>query len=169
MALQMLVIVLLSSWIIEEYLNNIYLQAYVSDMIQANGALIALLVIMGTLGIAGGLLKVLRSTHKQIGAIISQPQASASTAPMPPSSKPTLDLHPMVAALKADMAHQASMEPLPPLETKDAAASAPLQAPTPPIAPVKTLAITPSTVITGTMPVLKRVNSDQDKNQNSRQ
>jgi hypothetical protein len=169
MALQMLVIVLLSSWIIEEYLNNIYLQAYVNDMVQANGSLIALVVIVGTLGIAGGLFKVLKSTHKQIGAITNQPQAPASTAPTLSSSTPTLDLHPMVAALKADMAHQASMEPLPPLDTKDRAVSALVQAPPPPPAPVKTLAITPSTVITGTMPVLKRVNSDQDNNQNSRQ
>jgi hypothetical protein len=169
MLLQMLIIVLLSSWIVEEYLNNIYLQAYVNDTIQADGSIIALLVIVGTLGVAGGLFKVLRSTHRQIGAIASQPQAPTLTPTITSSSKPALDLHPMVAALKADMAHQASMEPLPQLDTKDAAPAMPIQAPPPPPAPVKSLAVTPSTVITGTMPVLKRVNPDQDKNQGSRQ
>ncbi|TMI14098.1 hypothetical protein E6H35_05005, partial [Candidatus Bathyarchaeota archaeon] len=44
MFLQMLVILLLSSWIVEEYLNNIYLQAYVNDVVQADGSIIAILV-----------------------------------------------------------------------------------------------------------------------------
>ena len=168
MLLQMLVIVLLSSWIVEEYLNNIYLQAYVNEVVQANGSLIAILVIVSGLGAALGLFKVLRSTHKQIGALVNQPMAPTSS-PVAPSSKPALDLHPMVAALKADMAHQASMQPLPPLEVKEVAAPpAPIQIPPNP-ATVKTMTSTPSTVITGTMPVLKRVNPDQDRNQNSQQ
>jgi hypothetical protein len=167
MLLQMLVIVLLSSWIVEEYLNNIYLQAYVSEVVQADGSLIAILVIVCGLGMAFGLLKVLKSTHKQIGALVSQPQAPAS-APFVSSSKSAVDLHPMVAALKADMAHQGSMTPLPPLEVKEAAPPAPMQIPPSP-APMKTMTGTPSTVITGNMPVLKRVNPDQDRNQNSGQ
>ncbi len=167
MLLQMLVILLLSSWIVEEYLNNIYLQAYVNDIIQADGSLIAILVIVCGLGMAFGLLKVLKSTHRQIGALVSQPQAPTS-APFTSSSKPAVDLHPMVAALRADMAHQASMQPLPPLDVKEAASPVPVQVPPSP-APVKTMTGTPSTVITGTMPVLKRVNPDQDRNQSSNQ
>jgi hypothetical protein len=168
MLLQMLVIVFLSSWIYEEYLNNIYLQSYVNDVIQADGSLIAILVIVSTLGLAVGLLKVLKSTHRQIGAIVNQPQAPMTSVSVASSSKPALDLHPMVAALKADLAHQTSMEPLPQLDVKEAAPPAPIQVP-PSAAPVRTMTGTPSTVITGTMPVLKRVNPDQDKNQNSRQ
>jgi hypothetical protein len=169
MLLQMLVIVFLSSWIYEEYLNNIYLQSYVNEVVQADGSLIAILVIVSTLGLAVGLLKVLKSTHRQIGAIVNQPQAPMTFAPVASSSKPAIDLHPMVAALKADMAHHSSMEPLPQLDVKEATpASAPVQAPPNP-APVRTLTGTPSTVITGTMPVLKRVNPEQDRNQNSRQ
>ena len=164
----MLVIVLLSSWIYEEYLNNIYLQSYVNDVIQADGSLIAILVIVSTLGLAVGLLKVLKSTHRQIGAMVNQPQAPMTSAPVVSSSKPAVDLHPMVAALKADMAHQTSMEPLPQLDVKEAAPPAPIQV-QPSAAPVRTLTGTPSTVITGTMPVLKRVNHDQDKVQNSHQ
>jgi hypothetical protein len=169
MLLQMLVIVFLSSWIYEEYLNNIYLQSYVNEVVQADGSLIAILVIVSTLGLAVGLLKVLKSTHRQIGAIVNQPQTLTTSAPGGSSSKPSVDLHPMVAALKADMAHQSSMEPLPQLDVKEAApASPPVQAPPNP-ALVRTVTGTPSTVITGTMPVLKRVNSEQDRNQNSHQ
>ncbi len=169
MLLQMLVIVLLSSWIYEEYLNNIYLQSYVNEVVQADGSLIAILVIVSTLGLAVGLLKVLKSTHRQIGAIVNQPQAPTMSTPFASSSKPAVDLHPMVAALKADMAHQTSMEPLPQLDVKEATlTSPPVQAPPNP-PPVRTVTGTPSTVITGTMPVLKRVNPEQDRNQNSRE
>lgn len=167
MLLQMLVIVLLSSWIVEEYLNNIYLQTYVNDVIQANGSLIAILIIICGLGSALGLFKVLKSTHREIGALVNRPQAFAS-APIASSSKPTVDLHPMVAALRADLAHQASMAPLPPVEVKEASPPRPVQVPPSP-PPVRTVVGTPSTVITGTMPVLKRVSPEQDRNQNSQQ
>jgi hypothetical protein len=168
MLLQMLVILLLSSWIVEEYLNNIYLQAYVNNTVQADGSLIALIAIVSILGMAFGLLKVLRSTHREIGALVSQPQVP-TLAPVASKSGPSLDLHPMVAALKADMAHQASMEPLPPVEIKQASPMpVPVQAPLGP-PPTKTLAVVPTTVITGTMPVLKRTNPEQDKNRSSQQ
>ncbi len=167
MLLQMLVIVLLSSWVVEEYLNNIYLQAYVNDVIQADGSVIAILVIVGALGMALGLFKVLKSTHKQIVALVTQPQITSS-GPIGSSSKPSLDLHPMVAALKADMAHQASMQPLPPVELKEASLPVRVQAPPGP-PPTKTLAVVPTTIITGNMPVLKRTNPEQDRNQSSQQ
>jgi len=167
MLMQMLVIILLSSWVVEEYLNNIYLQAYVNDMIQADGSLIAILVIICGLGMAFGLLKVLKSTHRQIGVMVNQPQAPGLT-PVVSSSKPAIDLHPMVAALRADIAHQGSMQPLPPLEVKEARPSVPVQVPPSP-APARTLTVTPSTVITGNMPVLKRVSPDPDRDQSSHQ
>ena len=169
MLFEMLVIVLLSSWIYEEYLNNVYLQSYVNEVVLADGALIAILVIVSTLGLAVGLLKVLKSTHRQIGAIVSRPQAAMTSVSLASSSKPAIDLHPMVAALKADMAHQSSMEHLPQLDVKEAVpASPPVQVPPNP-GPVRTVTGTPSTVITGTMPILKRVNPEQDRNSNSRQ
>ena len=167
MLLQMLVILFLSSWIVEEYLNNIYLQAYVNDLILVDGSIIAILVVISGLGIALGLFKVLNSTHREIGALVNQPQVPKSVS-VTSSSMPGLDLHPMVAALKADLAHQGSMEPLPTLDVKEASPPMPVQfPPSPPL--VKTLAVTPSTVITGTMPVLKRANPDRDRSQNSHQ
>jgi len=113
------------------------------------------------------LFKVLKSTHREIGALVNQQQVPTS-APVASGYKPGLDLHPMVAALKAEMAHHASMEPLPQLDVKEASSPVPVQV-TPSLPPVKTFAGTPSTVITGTMPVLKRVNPDQDRSQNSHQ
>ena len=177
MLFQTLIILFLSSWIYEEYLNNIYLQSYVNDTFQAYGLLIAGVVIVGALGLAFGLLKVLKSTHKQIGALVNQPDlpsvgaSSGSSKATSSSQTSAIDLHPMVAALKADLAHQSSMQPIPPLEVKEVAPSQVVHAPTVPLgpAPVRTLTGTPSTVITGNMPVLKRVNSDQDKKQGSSQ
>ena len=176
MLFQTLIILFLSSWIYEEYLNNIYLQSYVNDTFQAFGLLIAGVVIVGALGLAFGLLKVLKSTHKQIGALVNQPDSpspaltTGSSKTTPSTQTSAIDLHPMVAALKADLAHQSSMQPIPPLEVKEATPSPTTQNATPLQSPVaaKTITGTPSTVITGTMPVLKRVNPDQDKNQNSR-
>lgn len=166
MLLQTLVIILLSSWIVEEYLNNIYFQAYVNDVVQVDGSLIAVFAILCGLGIAFGLLKVLKSTHRQIGALANQPQVQ-TLAPVMSSSKLAVDMHPMVAALKADMAHRASMEPLPPVEVKETPLPTPVQVqPSPP--PPRTQAGTPSTVITGTMPVLKRVDPERAKGQNSK-
>ena len=178
MLFQTLIILFLSSWIYEEYLNNIYLQSYVNDTFQAFGLLIAGVVIVGALGLAFGLLKVLNSTHKQICALVNQPDSpspspaftTGSSKTTPSSQTSAIDLHPMVAALKADLAHQSSMQPIPPLEVKEATPSPTAQSPLSAQSSVaaKTITGTPSTVITGTMPVLKRINPDQDKNQNSR-
>jgi hypothetical protein len=60
------------------------------------------------------------------------------------------------------------MEPLPPVDLKEASPSIPVQAPPSP-PPARTLAVVPTTIITGTMPVLKKANPEQDRNQNSQQ
>src|SRR5690348_4789681 len=83
MLLQSIVIIFLSFWLVQEYTYNTYFQAYVNDMLQANGSLIAILVFVSVLGLALGLFKVLKSTHRQIGALVSQSQAPA-LAPMNP-------------------------------------------------------------------------------------
>lgn len=174
MVLQALAIVFFSFWIVQEYANNIYFQAYVGDVIQADGSLIAILVFVSVLGLALGLFKVLKVTHQQIGVLTRQPQAltAPTGGPVSSSPKPAIDLHPMVAALKADMAHQASIEPIQPVEIREASPPPPVMprpSPPPSPPPEKTKIGTPSTVITGTMPVLKRVNPDQNRGQNSQQ
>ena len=163
----MLLNIFLSYWAVEEYLNNIYFQAYVDGAIKANASFIAIVVIVCGFGVGLGLHKRLKSKHLEIGALVNEPQMPQvpSSGPVGSSSKPELDLHPMVAALKAEMAHHSSMESLPPVEIKEVP-PVPVRAPPGP-PPTKTLAVVPTTVITGTMPVLKKANPEQDKNQNS--
>jgi hypothetical protein len=167
MLLQSMVILFLTFWVSQEYMYNIYFQAYMNDMIQTNGSLIVILVFVSSLGLALGLFKVLKSTHRQIGALVNQPSVPAM-APVGSSPKQgSIDLHPMVAALKADLAHQGSMEPIAPLEIKETP-QPPLRVQTQPeLQPAKTQIGTPSTVITGTMPLLKRVSPDQARDKNS--
>ena len=168
MLLQSMVILFLTFWVSQEYVYNIYFQAYVNDMIQTNGSLIAILVFVSSLGLALGLFKVLKSTHRQIGALVNQPQVQMmAPATVASSPKQSIDLHPMVAALKADLAHQGSMEPIAPLEIKETRQPPPRVQTQPEPQPAKTQIGTPSTVITGTMPLLKRVNPDQARDRNS--
>src|SRR5207249_12107134 len=122
-------------------------------------------VCLSSLGLALRLFKILKTTHRQTGALAHQPRAP-TVSPIASSPRPARDLHPMVAALKADMSHQATIEPIPPIEIKDTPPPPRFQAQPDP-QPVKTQVGTPSTVITGTMPVLKRVNPDQAQGQNS--
>jgi hypothetical protein len=167
MLLQSMVILFLTFWVSQEYMYNIYFQAYVNDIIQTNGSLIVILVFVSSLGLALGLFKVLKSTHRQIGALVNQPSVPAM-APVGSSPKQgSIDLHPMVAALKADLAHQGSMEPIAPLEIKETPQPPPRVQTQPELQPAKTQIGTPSTVITGTMPLLKRVSPDQARDKNS--
>src|SRR3989442_7175227 len=106
MLLQSMVILFLSFWVLQEYTYNVYFQVYVNDMVQTNGSLIAILVFVSSLGLVLGLFKVLESTHQQIGALAKRPQAPtmlpvASTS----GAKLATDLHPLVAALNAEIAH----------------------------------------------------------------
>jgi hypothetical protein len=111
---QTFVILSLTYWIVEEYLNNMYLRQYVGDVFAANGLIIG---ILGGLLMLGSLssLMLARRRHgeKNFGAVSleitsSSPKvkllATASTKPPEASAKPSLDFHPVVAALKADMA-----------------------------------------------------------------
>src|SRR5438552_16833705 len=112
MLLQSMVILFFSFWVLQEYTYNFYFQVYVNDMVQTNGSLIAILVFVSSLGLVLGIFKVLKSTHQQIGALANRPQAP-TMGPVASTSGATqaTDLHPMVAALKAEMANQGTIEP----------------------------------------------------------
>jgi len=111
---QTFLILSLTYWIVEEYLNNMYLRQYVGDVFAADGLIIG---ILGGLLMLGSLssLMLARRRHgeKKFGAvsleITSSPPkvklpATASAKPPEASARPSLDFHPVVAALKADMA-----------------------------------------------------------------
>ena len=112
--LQTLVILSLTYWIVEEYLNNMYLRQYVGDVFAANGLIIGILGGLLMLGSLSSLMLVRRKHgEKKFGAVSleitsSSPKvklpATASTKPPEASTKPSLDFHPVVAALKAEMA-----------------------------------------------------------------
>ena len=119
---QWVVILSLSWWFIEEYLNNKYLGEYLNGVFQADGLIIGML---GTLLILGSVSSAMfvrrRHGEKRFGAIslelTSPPVASAPKTKLvaEPSknqpeafAKPKMDFHPVVAALKADMADRRS-------------------------------------------------------------
>ncbi len=124
---QSLLIVWLSSWAVGDYLNNQYVRAYVNLTIQTDSWLIGTVFLVGILGSSAGL--VLRrkrhsantlgivSTHSKIpkptlatasAKTTAQPMASSKPGAQPSVtsvsfSKPSTELHPAVAALKADL------------------------------------------------------------------
>ena len=122
--LQTFVILSLTYWIVEEYLNNMYLRQYVGDVFSANGLIIGILGGLLMLGSLSSLMLVRRKHgEKKFGAVSleipsSSPKvklpATASTKPPEASGKPSLDFHPVVAALKAEMAdRRLSFGPVP--------------------------------------------------------
>jgi hypothetical protein len=111
---QAFVILSLTYWIVEEYLNNMYLRQFVGDVFAANGLIIGILGGLLMLGSLSSLMLVRRRHgEKKFGAVSleitsSSPKVklpvTASTKPPEASAKPNMDFHPVVAALKADMA-----------------------------------------------------------------
>jgi hypothetical protein len=125
-AMQSLVILSLSVWIVQEYLNNMYLREYVDGVVQADGLIFGALGTLLLLGSVSGLM-LMRRKHgeKRFGSVsldmtpaaapaiktASKPNASpieGSSKSSEAFAKPSLDFHPVVAALKADMADRRS-------------------------------------------------------------
>ena len=111
---QSVVILSLSFWFVEEYLNNKYLGEYLNGVFQADGLVIGML---GTLLVLGSVssLMLMKSRHgqKRFEAVSLEVTPAApkikgavvtSAKPFEASTKPNMDFHPVVAALKADMA-----------------------------------------------------------------
>jgi len=111
---QSVVILSLSLWFVEEYLNNKYLGEYLNGVFQVDGLIIGMLGTLLVLGSVSSLMFVRRRHgEKRFGAVSlevasSSPKiklAAEASAKAPEAfSKPNLDFHPVVAALKADMA-----------------------------------------------------------------
>jgi hypothetical protein len=111
--LQTLIIVWLSSWVAGDYLNNVYVRTYVNDTIQADawilGALALIAIICSSMGL------VLRrnkhvaktvdtvKTHAKIAIPVPSTSSAKLTSQPFASPKSSTDLHPAVAALKADL------------------------------------------------------------------
>jgi len=119
---QSFVILSLSFWLVEEYLNNKYLGEYLNGVFQTEGLIIGTL---GTLLILGSVSSAVfvrkRHGEKRFGAvslevtspsIASSPRTKLVAVPSKKQpeafAKPSMDFHPVVAALKADMADRRS-------------------------------------------------------------
>ena len=111
---QSVVILSLSFWFVEEYLNNKYLGEYLNGVFQADGLIMGML---GTLLVIGSVssLMLMKRRHgeKRFEAVSLEVTPAApkikgavltSAKPFEASTKPSMDFHPVVAALKADMA-----------------------------------------------------------------
>ena len=101
---QTFVILSLTYWITEEYLNNMYLRQYVSDVLQADGLTFGILGTLLVLGSAGGMFVKHRHGQSSVSLEIKTPSPRISAAKKEEAKKPDSDFHPVVAALKADMA-----------------------------------------------------------------
>ena len=108
---QTLLIGWLSLWAVEDYLNNAYVRAYVDISVQTQGWLLGVLAFTGVLGSVMALV-VRRNRHgsKSIELVSTGTTAPIST-PVPilgpaMSSKPSVELHPAVAALKAELSER---------------------------------------------------------------
>ena len=111
---QSVVILSLSYWFVEEYLNNKYLGEYLNGVFAADGLIIGLLGTLLVLGSISSLVFVRRRRgDRRFGAVSlevasSSPKIKLAAEPNPKASeafsKPSTDFHPVVAALKADMA-----------------------------------------------------------------
>ncbi|OLC62444.1 hypothetical protein AUH73_04665 [archaeon 13_1_40CM_4_53_4] len=109
---QSVVILSLSFWFVEEYLNNKYLGEYLNGVFQADGLVIGML---GTLLVLGSVssLMLMKRRHgeKRFEAVSLEVTPTAPkikgavvTSSKPFEARPNMDFHPVVAALKADMA-----------------------------------------------------------------
>jgi hypothetical protein len=120
-AVQSLVILWLANWAIGDYLNNQYVRAYVDGTIQANQLMIFGVFALAIIGSIGGVWFKRRGrssielVNVQGSGKISTPVVSANmggssgatSTPSPAvSSGPSVELHPAVAALKAEMSER---------------------------------------------------------------
>ncbi len=102
--LQTFVILSLTYWITEEYLNNMYLRQYISDVFQADGLTVGILGTLLVLVSAGGLFVKHRHGQSSVSLEIKIPSPIVNAAKKEEKKKMDADFHPVVAALKADMA-----------------------------------------------------------------
>lgn len=164
MLFQTMVIAFLSIWIYEEYLNNTYLQAYVNGVFATDGWVFGIVVVVFFLsGVTALFVRRNKSVEKNVEATSASLRVSSPVSI--PSPKPASDLHPVVAALKAELAGMpvplgmpvASVPPRKDEASQNASQTAGGQSSVQTIVPGS---VRPDTVIVGGMPVLKKVEQE---------
>ncbi len=119
---QMLAIASLSTWIYEEYVNNLYLRQYVGNFLQTEGWIIGVLVVVVALGSLTSVF--LKKPVKRVDAVetVSTEARVAVELPravMEASEKPEAGFHPAVAALMADIAGRRASIATPPVPRRE--------------------------------------------------
>lgn len=154
---QTILVGFLSFWLYQEYLNNMYLRIYVNNQIQTMGWALALLMIMTLLGSVMIAVSRNKSTGKRIESRSLEAASEQFETPSPTttevSAKPTIDLHPMVAQLKAELAKTMTVESVPLHKVEEILEPAEKQLPS---TEAPTTSTTPATVIVGMVPVRKK-------------
>ena len=156
---QTLVIGFLSFWVYQEYLNNLYLRIYVTNMIQTAGwafAVLAAIVLLGAVTTAISRGKNAKAEPEIVETLTMEVETLTPT-PMQTVVSPPIDLHPMVAQLKADLAGtHMPIESVPVPKLEETPASLGVQTPVTTNPPSPPTPLTPSTVVIGVVPVQKK-------------
>src|SRR3990170_7269499 len=157
---QTLVIGFLSFWVYQEYLNNLYLRIYVNNMIQTAGwafAVLAAIVLLGAVTTAISRSKNAKKVEPEtVETMAMEVETLAPTSTQTPVRAP-IDLHPMVAQLKADLAGtHMPIESVPVSKLEETPAPLAVQPPAATNTPAPPTQSTPSTVIIGMVPVQKK-------------
>lgn len=153
-----------------------YLRMYVSDMLRTMGWAVALLMIIIVLSTAMIAVSSVRSKGRKIETetveVVSQVEAP------PANTKPAIDLHPIVAQLKAelsrnpvpveDVALPRVEEPVRPTEKRAPATPSQSTVPTQPAQAAHPSQPAPPTVIVGMVPVQKKESKEQASEQKAR-
>jgi hypothetical protein len=157
---QTLVIGFLSFWVHQEYLNNLYLRIYVNNMVQTTGwafALLAVIVVLGTVMTVVSKSKNSKKAELEMVESMTTEVETPTPAATQAAVRPTIDLHPMVAQLKADLAGtHMPIESVPVPKLEETPASLGVQTPVTTNPPSPPTPLTPSTVVIGVVPVQKK-------------
>ncbi len=121
---QMLAIASLSTWIYEEYVNNLYLRQYVGNFLQTEGWIIAVLVVTVALGSLTSLflkrpvkrMEPVETVSTKARVAVELPRVVAEAR-----EKTEAGFHPAVAALMADIAGRRASIATPPVPRREEA------------------------------------------------
>ena len=137
-----------------------YLRTYVNNMVQTAGwafAVLASIVLLGAVTTAVSRSKNAKKTEPEIVETVTMEVETLGPTPMQTNVRPQVDLHPMVAQLKADLAGtHMPIESLPVPKLEETPAPLAVQPPAATNTPGPPTSPTPSTVIIGVVPVQKK-------------
>jgi hypothetical protein len=168
---QTLIIAFLSFWVYQEYLNNLYLRIYVDNTFRTTGWAVILLVMVFVLGFVMIVVSRHRSGGKRTERTTVEEASFEAEPPTPTvkvSAKADVDLHPIVAQLKAELARtpipveDTVVPQIPQVEERQEPRASQPPAPEP-----QAVSPTPATVIVGMVPSKKKEQKEEQAQEKS--